>query len=197
MAQIALFILHNRGVSTVFGLFASRHAVACRGLTNLFLVTTLKAPAFEGRGYRVLVIFRVVLNLTWYQILDMIGFMYTRNCSKCKIEFQIKNKTQYLCKPCNSKASSEWNKNNPEKFKLSLRVSKYKISKKQFQEMLDLQGNKCKICESDLKPGRGTHIDHDHATGNVRGVLCNYCNLALGHAKDDPKILQAMIDYLA
>ena len=59
VAQVAFFILHDRGVSTVYGLFASRHAVACRGLTVIVLVTTLKAPAFEGRGYSILTIFIV------------------------------------------------------------------------------------------------------------------------------------------
>jgi hypothetical protein len=62
--------------------------------------------------------------------------------------------------------------------------------------MLDSQDHKCKVCFVDLKPGRGTHIDHDHQTGKIRGILCRHCNLALGHAKDDPKILQALIDYL-
>ena len=62
--------------------------------------------------------------------------------------------------------------------------------------MIESQNNKCKVCKTDLEPGKKTHVDHDHATGAVRGILCNHCNLALGLIKDDPKILQAMIDYL-
>lgn len=68
VAQVAFFILHSRGVLTVFGLFSSRHAVACRGLTGLILVTTLKAPAFEGRGYSIVVI-TIVYNYRFYTIL--------------------------------------------------------------------------------------------------------------------------------
>lgn len=122
--------------------------------------------------------------------------MYTRNCSKCKIEFTIKNKTQYLCKPCNSKAASDWIKKNPKRFYARARLNKYKINLEEYQSMLDSQDHKCKACSVDLEPGRGTHIDHDHQTGKIRGILCRHCNLALGHVKDDPKILQALIDYL-
>lgn len=44
--------------------------------------------------------------------------------------------------------------------------------------------------------GRRLHIDHDHVTGTVRGVLCKPCNSALGLAEDDPARLRALADYL-
>jgi hypothetical protein len=39
-------------------------------------------------------------------------------------------------------------------------------------------------------------IDHDHSTGKVRGILCKQCNIALGGVRDDPRVLQALIEYL-
>lgn len=55
----------------------------------------------------------------------------------------------------------------------------------------------CEVCG--YKPaegGRGLHFDHCHETGKFRGWLCNWCNLALGHVKDDPARLRALISYL-
>ncbi len=59
----------------------------------------------------------------------------------------------------------------------------------------------CPIC-LETPPRYGTIAagqmvrDHDHATGLERGWICSHCNLALGHAKDSPRILRAMADYL-
>ncbi len=40
------------------------------------------------------------------------------------------------------------------------------------------------------------HIDHDHKTGEIRGVLCGGCNVALGSARDDPELLRNLAAYL-
>ena len=44
--------------------------------------------------------------------------------------------------------------------------------------------------------GKTRAVDHDHKTGNVRGMLCKNCNLALGLVLDKPKVLEGLIDYL-
>jgi hypothetical protein len=58
----------------------------------------------------------------------------------------------------------------------------------------------CKVCGCSMslvgKSSESCHIDHDHKTGKVRGLLCRSCNLALGFTKDSPKILQRLIGYL-
>ncbi|MGD0053597.1 MAG: endonuclease domain-containing protein, partial [Vulcanimicrobiaceae bacterium] len=58
--------------------------------------------------------------------------------------------------------------------------------------------------ESDRSGGRygktrvpRLHVDHDHRTNEVRGLLCRWCNQMLGSAKDDPARLRGAIDYLS
>lgn len=61
----------------------------------------------------------------------------------------------------------------------------------------DKQDGKCAICcrdESEL--AKKLAVDHDHATGRVRGLLCDDCNLAIGRLQDSPKILRRALDYL-
>jgi len=67
------------------------------------------------------------------------------------------------------------------------------------EEMASLlaQHGQCAICASDDWGKKGPQVDHDHATGRVRGVLCISCNNGLGRFKDDPVRLQAAIDYLS
>jgi hypothetical protein len=49
----------------------------------------------------------------------------------------------------------------------------------------------CPLC------GRGpTHLDHDHATGRIRGWLCRSCNLALGLMAEDPVLLRRLADWI-
>lgn len=74
----------------------------------------------------------------------------------------------------------------------------YGLSHEQFVAMLDEQDNACAICRSTEWPGKGNrpHVDHDHATGEVRGLLCGRCNFGLGQFQDDPARLAAAIKYL-
>ena len=75
---------------------------------------------------------------------------------------------------------------------------KFAIDRNVYDEMLESQNNACAICGSE-DPGykRGVwSVDHDHETGKVRGLLCNHCNLMLGHARDNTENLRRAIEYI-
>ena len=72
----------------------------------------------------------------------------------------------------------------------------YGISADEVDEMLDAQNGGCAICGE--KPPRlaSMHVDHDHAHGHLRGLLCSTCNQGLGQFRDDPAVLLRAIVYL-
>lgn len=77
----------------------------------------------------------------------------------------------------------------------------YGITNDDYDHMLERQSGVCAVCGD--PPFRLTpksqprlHVDHCHATGNVRGLLCSRCNHALGHAKDDPERLRNLAVYV-
>lgn len=70
----------------------------------------------------------------------------------------------------------------------------YGMTQMQVDEMIVVQGSRCRICSSIL--GR-PHVDHCHSTGKVRGILCGKCNRGLGQFNDNPAILLAAIAYLS
>lgn len=73
---------------------------------------------------------------------------------------------------------------------------KYGLTEAQYNEMLQQQSNVCAVCENEFESSKHTHVDHCHATGVVRGILCNHCNRALGAVKDNTEILHSLIQYL-
>lgn len=81
------------------------------------------------------------------------------------------------------------------------RLKRLGITQVQYDLLLASQDSRCAICklpESRLKAGRVKRltIDHDHATGRVRGLLCHLCNCGVGCFRDSPELLQATVIYL-
>ena len=73
----------------------------------------------------------------------------------------------------------------------------YGITPEDYDEMYQAQGGCCIGCtkhQSELT--KTLHVDHNHDTGKVRGLLCYHCNLLAGHAKDQPRTLQRIAEYL-
>jgi hypothetical protein len=71
-------------------------------------------------------------------------------------------------------------------------VRRYGITATQFDELLAKQGGVCAICGRE----NPEHVDHDHETGKVRGILCFNCNGGLGQFSDNTERLANAIEYL-
>ena len=72
----------------------------------------------------------------------------------------------------------------------------YKMSSDQYEKMNLAQGGLCAICRKQNRNGNRLCVDHNHATGKVRALLCSSCNLVIGHAKENPEILREAIRYV-
>jgi len=75
-------------------------------------------------------------------------------------------------------------------------LKRYCITEAEFDVMFKAQGGRCAICGTDQYNNRGPQIDHDHASGKVRAILCNACNGGLGLFKDNIDIMEAAVAYL-
>jgi hypothetical protein len=95
------------------------------------------------------------------------------------------HKKDYLCKSCAKKKSTQIS-----------REKNYGVTPAMYDIMLEKQGGVCPIC-GNLPGKRALAVDHDHRTGEVRGLLCKECNNGLGHFKDNPEFLKKAIDYLS
>lgn len=75
--------------------------------------------------------------------------------------------------------------------------SEYGITEIQIQKLMDKQQGCCDICKRSLDYlGKKFCIDHDHKTGEVRGLLCHNCNIAIGNMQDNPTYLRSAAAYL-
>lgn len=73
----------------------------------------------------------------------------------------------------------------------------YKISLDEYKQLVIDQNHKCAICKTDeVSLPKNLSVDHDHSTGKVRGLLCQHCNLGLGHFKDNIDLLLEAVKYL-
>lgn len=123
-------------------------------------------------------------------------------------EWQQKNHEQYLA------YLKEYRKKNKVKLRLARRavalanpdrelgwkLKKYGITVEDYRSMLASQSGVCAICggppTGNHSQNRPYHVDHDHLTGKVRGLLCTNCNILIGQAKESPERLEKAIAYL-
>jgi hypothetical protein len=145
------------------------------------------------------------------------GKLYIQ-CKTCE-EYKLADSANFLerpettfgfrssCKPCfraerAKKRATEEGKEANKKYRLK---SSFGITLDEFNELKEQQDNECPICNrkeseffSKTTSGKvkGFVVDHNHETGEVRGLLCSECNVGLGFLQDSPEVLQRAILYL-
>lgn len=72
----------------------------------------------------------------------------------------------------------------------------YGLKAGEYQTLYEAQNSACYICCRATGKTKKLAVDHDHATGYVRGLLCGPCNKILGHFRDDPEVAERVFWYL-
>ncbi len=110
-----------------------------------------------------------------------------------------RRKYQRAWQMANSEKVSAWHRAyrmaNLERDTAVRRHRKYGLTSEALAELLAKQGGRCAICPRSIV--EGFHVDHDHETNVVRGLLCGACNRGLGIFGDDSALLRLAADYLA
>jgi hypothetical protein len=131
-----------------------------------------------------------------------------------------------MCKPCADRNTERWRSENADRDHATRRrwrtanadrlavikkrsaaahpynawlKHRYGITLEGYHRLLQEQGGGCAICgaaENGLKKNKMLCVDHDHASGAVRGLLCDRCNKAIGYLNDDPALVGRALAYL-
>ena len=130
---------------------------------------------------------------------------FPRTCGYCGRDFESRYETRAtFCSPeCKSRGRDPvkgWQAHKKWYLK-----NRYGISVEDYDARRLAQLSGCAICGRTEPVGRVSqhgdgywlHVDHDHKTGAIRGLLCGECNTVLGKMNDDPALLRKAADYLA
>jgi hypothetical protein len=119
---------------------------------------------------------------------------HTRACKPCSWAYQQnwRNRNPGV----GAIASRRWRNNNRARSYDHILKVHYGLPLGSYDEMYALQDGRCAICKKPHIGEKRMNVDHCHDSGQVRGLLCRPCNLALGHFGHDIRILHAAIRYL-
>jgi hypothetical protein len=120
------------------------------------------------------------------------------------IESSRKSGTKWRANPKNRERKKQWRRqwvqDNPGQVRAYVLKRNFGITPLQLMAAVHFQGYRCALCRQllrfDKKQKVPVHVDHDHRSGQFRGVLCVGCNSAIGKLKDDPVILLRAADYV-
>ena len=88
----------------------------------------------------------------------------------------------------------DWKQRNKDRLPHYGRKFRHGILAADYEALVAAQDGRCAICQT--VPDRDLFVDHDHATGAIRGLLCDLCNRGLGMLQDDPKLLRRAAGYV-
>lgn len=130
----------------------------------------------------------------------------TKYCTSCKRSKKIEmfgkrsasaDGLMIRCKACVSKANAKYKAKNPEAQRTSHLKVKYNLTPEEYQRIDTLQEGNCSICGKHKSVfGMALAVDHNHDTGQLRGLLCINCNNGLGKFHDDIILLERAVQYL-
>jgi hypothetical protein len=93
-----------------------------------------------------------------------------------------------------------WRAKNRDRINKQLREihlrTKFGLTPGEYDEMFAAQDGRCAVCRSLPTPGISLHVDHDHDTGEIRGLLCVRCNNGIGLFRESPDVLHRAADYV-
>lgn len=107
---------------------------------------------------------------------------WERVCVLCRDVFQGRTPTVLMCDACVGDDSPGATPQRLKKYQHYMRMAAYGIDTQIYDAMFQAQNGLCGLCQCDLRKlaSRLIHVDHCHATGVVRGILCQHCNYGLG-----------------
>jgi len=121
---------------------------------------------------------------------------------KCKLGHDLvylPSQKRVRCYECDRARSRKYYNANKHKIKVKARSRQlrylYGMTLKEFDNLLAMQNSKCAICGKEHSKV-GLVVDHNHITGEIRGLLCRHCNFVLGLVNDDKDILKNAMEYL-
>lgn len=86
----------------------------------------------------------------------------------------------------------KYNAANPDRVRRWWMKARYGLTPQEYAVLQEEQDGLCALCYE----ASATQVDHNHETGQIRGLLCKNCNTALGKFRDDPERLRVAVDYL-
>lgn len=108
------------------------------------------------------------------------------------------------CAKCTSKYRRDKYNANTEEGRIERENSRYRtlkrrygITRGEYDALMIFQEGKCGICKTPFSTDtRRIHLDHDHKTGTIRGILCGHCNCGIAFFKDNPTFMERAMQYL-